>query len=137
MKSIVWSSPVAELDATFVDLAEDLTGAGVPIDPAPMEMADPGPRMYIIGHPGGRDLEFSLNDNRLIACNSEKLHYRTPTEGGSSGSPIFDSVGWQAVGLHHAGQAKMPKLNGAPGETYAANEGIAILAIQQRTRTAQ
>jgi hypothetical protein len=31
--------------------------------------------------PRGRDLKFSLNDNRLIVCNSQKLHYPSPTEG--------------------------------------------------------
>lgn len=136
LKSIVWSSPMRELDATFLDFAEDIACLPMGLSPSPLQMADPGPRMYIIGHPGGRDLEFSLNDNRLIACNNLRLHYRTPTEGGSSGSPIFDSVGWQIVGLHHAGQANMPKLDGPPGATYEANEGIPILAIQQKTRGA-
>lgn len=73
----VWSSPVEELDATFLDFAEDLPCEPIPLCPSPMEMADPAPRMFIIGHPGGRDLEFSLNDNRLVASNSQKLHYRT------------------------------------------------------------
>ena len=103
--------------------------------PSPIKMADPPPRIYIIGYPGGRDLELALNDNRLVACNSQKLHYRTPTENGNSGSPIFDPVGWEVVGLHHAGKTKMPKLNGPAGEFYEANEGIAILAIQQKTRS--
>ena len=62
-----------------------------------------------------------------IACNAQKLHYRTQTEAGSAGSPIFDSAGWRVVGLHHAGRFEMPSLNGPPGEFYAANEGIAIL----------
>jgi hypothetical protein len=132
MKSIVWSSPVPELDATFLDFAEPLTGKPMSLYPSPMQMAEPGPRMYIIGHPGGRDLEFSLNDNRLIACKAEKLHYRTPTEGGSSGSPIFDPLGWQVVGLHHAWKEDLPMLDGS-GKCYNANEGIAILSIQQRT----
>jgi hypothetical protein len=134
MKSIVWSSPVGDLDATFLDLTEDLTGAPISLFPAPLQMADPGPRVYIIGHPGGRDLEFSLNDNRLIACYPDKLHYRTPTEGGSSGSPVFDAVGWQAVGLHHAAKEKVARPNSSPVTFYEANEGIAILAIQQRTK---
>src|SRR5262249_49701314 len=134
IKSIVWSSPVGDLDATVVDLVEDLQADPLPLSSTAMQMAEPGPRMYIIGHPGGRDLEFSLNDNRLIACNSEKLHYRTPTEGGSSGSPVFDPVAWQVVGLHHAGKTNMQKLGGPPGEFYEANEGIAVLAIQQKAR---
>ena len=136
LKSIVWSSPVPKLDATFLDFADELTCTPMALSPSPLQMAEPGPRMYIIGHPGGRDLEFSLNDNRLIGCNSLRLHYRTPTEGGSSGSPIFDQVGWQIVGLHHAGRSNMPRLDGPPGATYEANEGIPILAIQRETRGA-
>ena len=136
MKSIVWSSEeTTQWDATFLDLADSLTCDPLLLYGSAVQMAEPPPRIYIIGHPGGRDIEFSLQDNRLIACNAQKLHYRTPTEGGSSGSPIFDPVGWQVVGLHHAGRAQMPKLNGAPGEFYEANEGIAILGIQQKTRS--
>jgi hypothetical protein len=78
LRSIVWSSPVEELDATFLDFAEDLLCEPMHLSVSPMEMADPAPRMYIIGHPGGRDLEFSLNDNRLIACNSQKLQLGQP-----------------------------------------------------------
>ena len=52
------------------------------------------------------------------------VHYRTPTEPGSSGSPVFNSV-WKVIAIHHAGGEAMPRLNGQPG-TYAANEGIRI-----------
>ncbi len=136
LKSLVWSSAVEELDATFLEFSEDhLPCEPLHLSPSAILTADPAPRLYIIGHPGGRDLEFSLNDNRLVASNPQKLHYRTPTEGGSSGSPVFDQVGWAVVGLHHAGRSKMPKLNGPAGEFYEANEGIAILAIQQKTKS--
>jgi V8-like Glu-specific endopeptidase len=57
------------------------------------------------------------------------VHYRAPTEGGSSGSPVFNSRLWQVIALHHkGGKIGMSKLNGKSG-TYAANEGIAIQSI--------
>ncbi|MGB8508671.1 MAG: serine protease [Pyrinomonadaceae bacterium] len=136
---IVWSSPIPEFDATFLSFKGDPPEAEpLPIESNPVKLPDtqeePPQRMYIIGHPGGRDLEFSLQDNLLLACSERLLHYRTPTEGGSSGSPVFEPVGWKVVGLHHAGMNKMERLDGVPG-TYEANEGIAILAIREATKT--
>jgi hypothetical protein len=57
------------------------------------------------------------------------IRYRTPTEPGSSGSLVFDPVGWRVVALHHAGGAFMQRLNGRPG-TYVANEGVWIGSIR-------
>ena len=58
-----------------------------------------------------------------------RLHYRAPTEGGSSGSPVFNSRLWQVIALHHkGGKIGMPKVNGKEG-TYAANEGVSIQSI--------
>jgi hypothetical protein len=136
---VVWTSPVAKLDATVVTLASPPpTGvAGLvpattpPAMPAPQERA---PRLYVIGHPGGRDIEFSLQDNVLLGCNERVMHYRTPTEGGSSGSPVFEEEEWKVVALHHAGRSDMPRLDGAG--TYEANEGIRIDAIMQATHSA-
>lgn len=133
---LVWTSPPAELDATFLRLkslpvaAQPLTIHTRAIDwvkPAP------APRLYIIGHPGGHDLQISLQDNHLLAVNKELLHYRTPTEPGSSGSPVFEHDGWRVVALHHKGDEIMPRIDGDPG-TYQANEGIAILSIRNATR---
>lgn len=85
-------------------------------------------RIYIIGHPGGGTLQLSFQDNALLDHQDPKIHYRTPTEGGSSGSPVFNEQ-WELVGLHHAGSRTLPKLNGKKG-TYEANEGIWIKAIK-------
>jgi V8-like Glu-specific endopeptidase len=83
----------------------------------------------VIGHPGGSaQPQFSLQDNVLLDYDRRVLHYRSPTEGGSSGSPVFDDE-WRLIGLHHAGSTGMPRLNRAGG-TYAANEGITIEAIR-------
>lgn len=83
---------------------------------------------------------FSLQDNELLdhegppagtPSQSERclIHYRAPTEPGSSGSPVFNEApDWQVIGLHHAGGEYVRKLNGQSG-TYAANEAIWIQSI--------
>ena len=131
---VVWSSPVEALDCTVVALKN-----APPVQPLEMStdrvtLTEPPPRLYIIGHPGGRDVEFSLQDNLLVGCNDHLLHYRTPTEGGSSGSPVFDDS-WHVVALHHAGDSNLVRLDGQPG-TYEANEGIAIAAVLQAASAA-
>lgn len=130
---IVRSFSYKDLDATFVTLKEEPTGVEpLKLAPRAMRMSDPPPRMYVIGHPAGRDLEISLQDNYLLACNQRLVHYRTPTEPGSSGSPVFEPENWEVVALHHKGDDEMPRIDGEG--TYPANEGIAIPAIQLATR---
>jgi hypothetical protein len=134
VESIVWSSPVADYDATFVSLKGDTSRlSAVPISPDPIQIDDPPPRMYVIGHPGGRELEFSLQDNYFLGCKGRLVHYRSPTEPGSSGSPVFEPLAWRAVALHHAGKYQMDRIDGILGK-YEANEGIAICAIREATR---
>lgn len=124
---VIWSSPPEKLDATL--LRPDPPIADV--NPVPVtEILPVGEkqRAYIIGHPQGRKLSFSIHDNHLLDHDDRLLHYRSPTEPGNSGSPIFNDD-WELIGLHHSGLAKMPKLNGQEG-TYPANEGIWIKAIK-------
>ena len=124
------------LDACFVRL-DGFQGVDghCPLEPMPAAFtpAKP-PRVYVIGYPGGRDLSFSIHDSIWLDTDGTMLHYRTPTEPGSSGSPVFDQDNWVLVALHHRGLEEMPKLNGKTG-TYQANEGIAISAIQQAMKT--
>src|SRR6187401_59922 len=100
------------------------------------------PRVYVIGHPGGRDLAFSFQDNELLGHEGPpsgkpplegvcRVHYRAPTEGGSSGSPVFNDNAWAVIALHHmGGELGMPHLNGEAG-SYAANEGISMQSIAE------
>lgn len=119
-------SPVHQLDCTVLELGQAPPDTdALPLDPRPLTVGETPQRLYVIGHPGGRSLEFSLQDNYLIAARDRLVHYRTPTEGGSSGSPVFGPVGWNVVALHHAGRKDMPRIDGEPG-IYEANEGIAI-----------
>ena len=86
--------------------------------------------MYAIGHPKGGRLTFSLHDSVWLDADTEKVHYRTPTDPGSSGSPVFDQKHWSLLALHHAGSQRMARLKGKPGN-YEANEGLAVAAIRR------
>jgi V8-like Glu-specific endopeptidase len=131
-----WYQPSRDgLDTTILELA------GYPRDVVPTPLAKALPpkplrhrRAYVIGHPQGlAQPQFSLQDNILLDYDQRVLHYRSPTEAGSSGSPVFDND-WRLIGLHHAGGVRMPQLNNAGG-TYAANEGITFEAIRRGLAT--
>jgi tetratricopeptide (TPR) repeat protein len=138
---LLWSSPVEQCDASLLRLAQPIVG----VEPIPLAAAlpivDTSTRVYVVGHPGGRDLSFSFQDNELLDHEGPpqgkpqfadvcRVHYRAPTEGGSSGSPVFNGDSWQVIALHHKGGKRgMPRLNGLEG-TYAANEGIALASIR-------
>jgi S1-C subfamily serine protease len=134
VKRVVFTSPIEELDATLLELDRPVANVE-PYPVAPhLPQSNGEQRVYVVGHPQGGGLSFSLQDNLLIAWDSRKVHYRTPTEPGSSGSPVFDDQ-WRLIALHHAGRANMPRLNGESG-SYEANEGISILAIAAGLRSA-
>src|SRR5262249_9889865 len=95
-------------------------------------------RVYIIGHAGRGDISFSFQDNELLDHEGPpdgqpqipgvcRVHYRAATEGGSSGSPVFDHLQWRVIAMHHRG-GRLGRLNGKPGN-YGANEGISIQSI--------
>jgi len=77
--------------------------------------------------PLGRPL--SISHGEWLDADDRVLHYRTPTDPGSAGSPVFDQTCWTVVGLHHGGKINRPRLHGQVG-TYEANEGISISAIR-------
>ena len=139
--AVLWSSPVTVHDASVLRLQDAVMG----IDPIPLANSLPiiedGARVYIIGHPGGRDLAFSFEDNELLDHEGppggnpqikgvSRVHYRAATQPGSGGSPVFNTQ-WEVIAIHHMNlEADMPRLNGKPG-TYGAREGISMLSIKQ------
>ena len=133
---IICSSSIQDLDASILAFddstqtelqkhRDSICSYPIANPPAP----DGKQRVYIIGHPNGGILQISLQDNIFLACNDRFMQYRTPTEHGSSGSPVFNE-NWELIGIHHAGGDNMPLLN-LPGCTGKANEGILISAILQ------
>jgi V8-like Glu-specific endopeptidase len=142
VSATLWSSPVTGHDASLLRLQEPVIG----INPTPLASTLPiiqhGARVYIVGYPGGRDLAFSFQDNELLDHEGppggnpqikgvSRVHYRAPTEPGSSGSPVFNAGQWEVIALHHMGlKTGMLRLNGKDG-SYSANEGISMLSIKE------
>ena len=129
---LVFSSPPGQLDVTVAEMSE----AVAPKTPYAVAQVLPArgsdAQVRVIGHPSGRGLSISVN--KLLDHQDPKMHYRTATEGGSSGSPVFNQD-WRLIGLHHAGGDAVPRLNGEAG-TYQANEGIWIGAIRDAVSAA-
>lgn len=80
--------------------------------------------LFIVQHPKAAPLKLALNTNAVIDVNANgtRVTYRTNTEPGSSGSPVFDQD-WNLVALHHSGDPDSIM------STY--NEGIPFDAIMQ------
>ena len=117
VKAILRSSPAARHDASVLQLE----GAATGVAPLPLAAALPpvenNAKVYIIGYPRGQDLAFSFQDNELLDHEGppggapqipgvSRVHYRAPTEPGSSGSAVFDAKLWDVIALHHKGRRK-------------------------------
>ena len=122
------------LDYTIVSLRAQPKGVPViPIAPR-LPSVTGNAQVFVIGHPRGGGMMFSLQDNKLLDHgypSDARVHYRAPTEPGSSGSPVFNTS-WELIALHHSGSASMQKMH-EPG-TYEANEGLWIQAIIDHAR---
>ena len=125
IRDVLFTSPPEELDVLVARLSAPVAPAdAIPVAKV-LPQAATGTQVRVVGHPSGRGLSFSSGE--FLGHAAPRLHYRAATEGGSSGSPVFNAE-WRLVGLHHVGGEALPKLNGEPG-TYEANEGITISAI--------
>ena len=69
--------------------------------PDPQTADEKNCRMIVIGHPNGRPIEVSLFDNLLDEITPPYIFYHSPTEGGSSGSPVFN-IELKLIAIHHA-----------------------------------
>ncbi|MDJ0719383.1 MAG: trypsin-like peptidase domain-containing protein [Prochloraceae cyanobacterium] len=110
-----------ELDFTIVGCAsrgiEEIPIIPLSRNPALITRND---LVNIIQHPRGRLKEVALQENKTTRVLDKIIHYRTDTEPGSSGSPVFNNS-WELVALHHAGWKEE--------DGTATNEGIRISAI--------
>jgi S1-C subfamily serine protease len=132
VKKVLWSSKRNDLDISILELDAAINISSDLQVAKNVPLVSPETRLYIIGHPGGGTLSISLQDNQFIEFNDKFLRYRTPTEGGNSGSPVFNAK-WELVGVHHAGGSSIPKLGGAGSDD--ANEGVRWSAISAAITT--
>lgn len=149
---IVWFSPQEEHDvciARLEDVPDTLETAPI-FDKAYAAYAVPDGnlkqelgRAYTIGHPQGRGIEFGLETPQVLdhelhvnGDGVRRLHYRTPTERGSSGGPVFHGGDLRVIGIHRRFETKpIPNSCKPFGKPYAANEAVGIHAVAHRSRT--
>jgi hypothetical protein len=137
-----------EGDFTLASLTAPVSAdAALPLSKVPKPLGsrnivDPKQRkkVFIVGHPKGKELSFSLSDNEVLDHELDdnrysaprRIHYRTPTEPGSSGSPVFYGATMEVVGLHRTGRANplrddWPRAK--PDEVYEGNEAVSVRSI--------
>ncbi|MEU6549249.1 serine protease [Streptomyces sp. NPDC046915] len=101
-----------------------------------------GEPVNVVGHPMGRLKEIAVRDNTLQVRLDDFLHYKTDTEPGNSGSPVFNDQ-WEVVALHHSGvprtddQGRILRTDGQlwqPGDgddaiDWVSNEGVRVSSI--------
>jgi S1-C subfamily serine protease len=98
--SSLWrSTPVDELGGVEI-LAVD----GIPSSIEPLTLGSTldvkeGEPALIISYPLGGPLAFSLRDGRVVQVTPNTVVYRSATQPGSSGAPVFDDD-WNVIGIH-------------------------------------
>ena len=80
--------------------------------------------ILIVQHPEGTPMKLALDTQAVIGLNGNgtRVRYRTNTEVGSSGSPVF-TMEWEIVALHHYGDPKW--------QNPVFNQGVPIELIRQ------
>ncbi len=94
-----------------------------------LELANDTPSkgdVMIIQHPQGRDKEISRVQSSIFQKSPVVLHYFADTEGGSSGSPVFNLNGNKIVALHHAGLCEEKSDDRRRCLSKGVNEGMVI-----------
>jgi Trypsin-like peptidase domain len=122
----------AELDYALLRLAarvgeQQVEGAArgwIALPKAVLPLAADGP-ILIVQHPQGMPMKLAMDTQAVIGRNGNgtRINYRTNTDPGSSGSPVF-TMDWDIVALHHSGDPAWVN------PTY--NQGVPIELVRQR-----
>lgn len=98
----LFHSPKHLLDSWIcnIDTSDGLNALDVSLYHPLVDDEDKPQRVYVIGHPNGGDLVVTLYNNDLVGYELPYVHYKSPTEGGSSGSPVLTRE-LLTFALHH------------------------------------
>jgi len=152
LKEVIRSSPRSEADFALASLTDDVAvERALSLSPKERPLGsrnvlDPKQRakIFVVGHPRGGVLSFSFSDNEVVdhelddkpsvPSTPRRIHYRAPTEPGSSGSPVFHHDTLEVVGLHRSGnvgplRADWPRAR--KDERYEANEAVSLRSIRE------
>ena len=136
------SSPQSELNYSVL-LLDRWPGTISSVNLCP-RMPEQGDLVFVLGFPGGRGLQISLDDNIVLPpqhldgidlpIKSEVLVYRAPTEGGSSGSPVFNE-NWELTAMHMGGKREREANFGVPIHALIndARRRLADIALDEDT----
>lgn len=114
--------------AKVIDDTEETLASWNHLTTNPLKVPQVGDFVNIIQHPLGQKKQIALTRNDVIRLDNHKLFYKTDTEKGSSGAPVFDEE-WNVIALHHAGKTEEEGgiiVDRETGERRGANEGILI-----------
>jgi hypothetical protein len=116
-------SPTEALDFALVRLNAPIIGTPVTLS---TEMAYPEQPANILQHPEGVGglMQVALRYNAIVHVDPTRLYYVTDTDGGSSGSPVFNDE-WRVIALHRAGL-----VDDAQRPVKHANQGVPLTVIE-------
>ena len=129
-------SPLSKLDYAYIKVKDDANSPLAKwghLNVDVLREPQPDNLVNIIQHPLGQKKQIALTRNNVVGVDGSKLFYKTDTEKGSSGAPVFDEE-WNVIALHHAGKTEEDgglTINSKTGEKMGANEGILIKFIME------
>lgn len=123
---ILFRSPKTDLDVSILRITQIDGGAPLlkPTAYLPLvpKSGEEPQRIYVVGHPNGAEMTVTLYDNDLVRYVDNKyVHYRSPTEGGHSGSPVLTRE-LKLFAIHHRALKELQ-----------VNEGVLLPPIREAT----